>query len=156
MNAIHTIHQQLRELGAIFDVAYYEDNVWQAAMEGQAVFDIEYDAAFHRLAISSRIGALPGASASHLRAALERYNIGWWETGGVRMALDENRREVVLMFEMASSELHATTLPEVLANLAAIHAAWREFLRCDEQDEVPFLIGASAGFRCPASSPSVR
>lgn len=126
------IHQLMCEIGPATGAQQVtgsaEDRLWQVVLDGEAVFDLEYDAAFERVVISARIGALPRARREQVCTLFLNVNFAWRETDGVRIAVDPRTDGIVMMFEMPVSVLGLARLCTVLCNLRAKLNAWRQIV----------------------------
>ncbi len=126
------IHQLMCEIGPMLGArqvtAGPSPDFWQIVFDPETAFDLEYDAGFERVVLSSRIAKLQDDRRMQICELLLQVNFGWRETGGVRMALDRRTQYVVMMFEMPLASLQLSQLGTVLANLAGKHRIWRQMM----------------------------
>ena len=132
MSPCEHIHQLMCEVGPAVGAQQVtgsaEDGFWQVVLNPEAVFDLEHDAAFERVMISARVGALQPARREQVCTLLLNVNFAWRETGGVRIAVDPRTDGVVMLFEMPLSVLDLARLCTVLGNLRDKLQAWRQLL----------------------------
>ena len=110
-------------------IAYEGGGAWQVDLDEGRYLDVEYDDSLRRLVITGGIGAAAEHARPALYETLLQYNFIWTETGGVRMAVDASTNQVVMMFEVAVSELDTSKLAMVLGNMAASQRGWQEIVR---------------------------
>lgn len=116
-------------LGARQVTAGPSPDFWQIVFDPETVFGLEYDAGLERAVFSSRIAKLQDHCRLQICELLLRFNFGWRETGGVRMALDWRTQDVVvMMFEMPLASLQLSQLCTVLENLASKQRVWRQVM----------------------------
>ena len=101
---------------------------WFVTLEGDCVFDIEYDDAQARVVVTSVVAEVPAAARQHVYEMLLQYNYLWTDTGGLRMALAGTPGPVVMMVEMAVPGLAPAWLCRVLTNMRNALHAWRQAL----------------------------
>jgi hypothetical protein len=101
----------------------------------------DYDEPGRRLVLSADVGRPAEAGRLGLYGLLLRYNNRWAETGGVRMALDEEAGTIVQLFDLPVADLDLARLGTVVINFVGTLKAWREIVaRADSGPamEAPF------------------
>ena len=110
-------------------MAYTDRDAWLLSWDGDTMLDLEHDPAADRVVLAGGIWTPADAARPRVCEMLLQYNYIWTETGGLRMALDGQPGQVVLMFELPATQLNVSRLSTVLVNMVGVQRAWRELLR---------------------------
>lgn len=138
--AVDCLVREAAALAGPAPVSAYDDRAaWLVDLDGESLFDLEYDAVQGRMVIAGGICDVPEAARPAVYQALLQYNYIWTETGGLRMALDGMPGQAVLMHELAVQGLGPQRLCEVLGNMARVQRAWRTLLGRMEGGETASL-----------------
>lgn len=123
-------------------LAFEEVGTWELDFDERTALLVDWNAANDSLVLSGVIARPhPAREAAYHRVMLE-YNYQWQQTSGVRMAIDPDGGEAVLIYEMPVAQADPAQLETVVGNLHALLRHWRDALQSegggDGGDRIPF------------------
>ena len=122
------IQQLILELGPTTDEI---DEVQEEGSAAWTIFfadssvGIDYVEEQDKLVLSSSVGRLPEGDREKSYQFLLFYNNAWDQTGGVKMALESEDGDVLMMLDLNASLMDLNTLRDILIRFAEKSVAWR-------------------------------
>lgn len=122
----------MREIGPRLDLAevteFEEQGTWTLVVDDETVLFADYDGNGREvLVLSAEAGRPPEVGRLALHELMLRYNDGWRETGGVRLALDGDG-VVVQLFDLPLPGLDLGRLEGVVTGFVGMLRGWREIV----------------------------
>ena len=124
--------------------AYDDRPAWLVVLGDGSMLDVEYDPRTERLVFTGAIHDMQDLRRIDIYEMFLQYNYLWPETGGVRVALDGNPGQALLMVDKPVLGLGAAVLARLLQQLSAMLSAWREILGAAAAPEQADLAGLEA------------
>jgi hypothetical protein len=119
----------MTELGPVLNplsISYFSgDNTWAVQLDEETGVLVDFVADQGKFVLHCELGAPPAGDRFTLYELLLRYNYHWNDTGGGRMALDENGGNVVFLFESSAHDMDVTQLTTILRNFHDAALAWK-------------------------------
>ncbi|MBB5037699.1 type III secretion system chaperone [Prosthecobacter dejongeii] len=123
------LNHLLTQIGPQMDldevIAHHEDHLWLLQGGDDVLIEIIWVEERETLVFSAIIGSVPEENLAILMPLLLNYNYAWEATGGARMALDPNDREVVLLLDSPAASMDLPMMQAILGNLLEIVPQWR-------------------------------
>lgn len=116
--------------------AHSEDPVWEILVDDDSALMIELDAARDMLVVSAGLGALVRTDKAAVYELFLRYADHWEATGGLRLALESEGDDLLLIRDVAAPGLDASRLAAGLAEFAARAHAWRDIVSTNDAQHV--------------------
>lgn len=104
------------------------EGAWTVAFEDDIACLVECVGDPACIALSIDLGKPPGHRTAEVHAAVLSYNLLWRETGGARIGLAGDERELVLMREFAASDVDDDMLLPAVTRLADVGGWWAGFV----------------------------
>lgn len=131
----------MTELGPVLDplgLSYFPgDNTWSVQLDEETGVLVEFLAEQGKFVLHCELGTPPAGDRFTLYELLLRYNYHWNDTGGGRMALDENGGNVVFLFESSAHDMDVTQLTTILRNFHDAALAWRIVVQEAGRNQTP-------------------
>ena len=108
------IEEIQEEAGAAWTVFFADSTVGIDYVEDQ-----------DKLVLSSGVGRLPEGDREKSYQFLLFYNNAWDQTGGIKMALESEEGDVLMMLDLNASFLDLNTLRDILLRFEEKAVAWR-------------------------------
>jgi len=106
-------------------VTRHSETEWFVLLEDGSRIDMELDKQVPRLVLSADIGSIPRENRDVFMEQLLAYNYLWNVHGGLYLALDGVRKQIVLMLPLPLQEVTVPFLTNVLANFHGSIQVWR-------------------------------
>ncbi len=120
---INTMLAKIGERLDVLEIATFEETQsWMIAIdeETEDSLSLDYDERTGKLFIVANIGAPPDDKRLETFEYLLAYNLAWFETDGVRMALDRDEGEILQIHDVTMHDLSADRLGTVLENFLVL------------------------------------
>lgn len=147
MDSFEHIRTMMSELGPMLKLAevteFSEEATWLLIVNEDTTLVADYDADEDRLYLSADVAAPPAEQRLEIYETLLQYNLGFRETGGMRMSLDGPGGTVVQSCDLLAHGLELDTLLTVVTNFTEKLFLWREQVRSgivsdSSNDDKPF------------------
>jgi hypothetical protein len=119
----------MTELGPLLELEevteFTEDQSFSLLIDDETPVTADYDEAHRRILLSAEVGAPPEDKRYKAYEFLLQYNLLWFETGGLHMALDGPDGSVVQMMEIPATDLDVTALGSTLSRFVESLKAWQ-------------------------------
>ncbi|NJN47762.1 MAG: type III secretion system chaperone [Candidatus Competibacteraceae bacterium] len=110
-------------------VVYREDQAtWLFGFDETTIVAVIHDADQHRLVLQLELGSVPFDRQHSVYDLLLRYNFMWRESGGARMALDDEAN-VTFLFECPLFDLDAAQLQTIIGNFVHQGVQWFQLIQ---------------------------
>jgi hypothetical protein len=128
----------IEEVAPLLDperVVYREEQAtWLFGFDETTIVAIIHDADQHRLVLQLDLGPVPFDQQHSNYELLLRYNFIWRETGGARMALDEEAN-VIFLFECPLFDLNTAQLQTIIDNFVHQGVHWHQLIQQPPQSQ---------------------
>ncbi len=115
-----------------------EDRNWAIQFSDQSIVMLEWVEDPDRVVLTSLLGVPSESMQLSVYETLLCYNLLWKDTGGVKMALSGPGGELVVIYELFSSDLTLNELQTVLTNFVSIAQIWTVYVTGEsEQPGMP-------------------
>ena len=135
MSFLQVVGQLMQEIGPLIDrvmaIEWDEDSRWAIALSEETVLIVDYETEPERLVIWSEVTSIRDEGKVETLEGLLRFNALWQETGGTRMALND-QNGVLLIYDLPLHDLHVSALAAAVENLADSCEMWRNLLLAEE------------------------
>ena len=125
------LHLVMMELGPaspeIVQLVTDESGNWGVLLDDQTQVHLSLRDAPTRLELAAIVGTLP-EEAPEVMAMLLTFNLMSHETGGARMALSADERDVYLMMDLPEAAVDLPGLQSALQTFAGLAQTWRSYL----------------------------
>ncbi len=105
-----------------------EDRNWAVQFSDESIVMLEWVEGPDRVVLTSLLGAPSESMQLSVYETLLCYNLLWKDTGGVKMALSGPGGELVVIYELFSTELTLNELQTVLTNFVSIAQIWTVYV----------------------------
>ncbi len=105
-----------------------EDKNWAIQFSDQSIVMLEWVADPDRVVLTSILGVPSESMQLSVYETLLCYNLLWKDTGGVKMALSGPGGELVVIYELFSTDLMLNDLQTVLTNFVSISQIWSVYV----------------------------
>jgi len=139
-NHVHDLVQEIGSSSELAEVYADESNLaWSFVFPDGLVLAMDLDEEEGRITFSAEVDEARADRSAQTLELLLRYNYLWHETGGVRMALDGEGGQVLMIYDFSAAELDLPKFVSVLESLADKARAWKQALASNgaPQAEVP-------------------
>lgn len=115
-------------LSDIQTVIQSEDRNWAVQFSDDSIVMLEWVEGPDRVVLTSLLGAPSESMQLSVYETLLCYNLLWKDTGGVKMALSGPGGELVVIYELFSTDLTLNELQTVLTNFVSIAQIWTMYV----------------------------
>jgi hypothetical protein len=133
----------MEEIGPIMSeieaVIQSEEKNWAIQFDDQSIVMLEWIENPDRLVLTAMLGTPTDSMQLSVYETLLCYNLLWKDTGGVKMALSGPGGELVLLYELFSSNLALNELQTVLTNFVSIAQVWSVYVTGESDQAAPAL-----------------
>lgn len=105
-----------------------EDMNWAIQFSDQSIVMLEWVEDPDRVVLTSLLGVPSESMQLSVYETLLCYNLLWKDTGGVKMALSGPNGELVVIYELFSTDLTLNDLQTVLTNFVSIAQIWTVYV----------------------------
>lgn len=130
----------MMELGpaspSIHQVVKDESGNWGVLLDDAIQVHLSLREAPARVELATLVGTLP-ENAAEVASMLLMFNLLSHETGGARMALNPDERDVFLLADLPEAAVDLPGLETALLSLAQLATTWRGFLSAAHAGELP-------------------
>ncbi len=119
-----------------------EDKNWAIQFSDQAIVMLEWAENPDRVVLTSLLGAPSESMQLSVYETLLCYNLLWKDTGGVKMALSGPGGDLVVIYELFSTDLTLGELQTVLTNFVSIAQIWTVYVTGESEQPGMSLPGA--------------
>ncbi len=119
-----------------------EDKNWAIQFSDQAIVMLEWGEDPDRVVLTSLLGAPSESMQLSVYETLLCYNLLWKDTGGVKMALSGPGGDLVVIYELFSTDLTLGELQTVLTNFVSIAQIWTVYVTGESEQPGMPLPGA--------------
>jgi hypothetical protein len=132
MSPAESVRHIVHEAAALLGLPAAADDggraAWRIDYDAATTIEVELEPLLNRAVLSCRIAEVPLDARHDIHEVLLEYNAAWRVTGGLRMALTDERTWASLLLDVPAAELHTSLLADLLSNIASICGAWRFIL----------------------------
>ncbi|MEZ5582383.1 MAG: type III secretion system chaperone [Candidatus Competibacteraceae bacterium] len=129
MSHFERMRTLMTELGPLLELEevteFTEDQSFGLLVDDDTPITADYDEAHSRILLSAEVAAPPEDKRHAVYEMLLQYNLLWFETGGLHMALDGPAGSVVQMMVIPATDLNITTFGSILSRFIESLKAWR-------------------------------
>ncbi|MCM0045191.1 MAG: type III secretion system chaperone [Burkholderiaceae bacterium] len=129
---LHRMHIMMEEIGpfmpSIEAVIQSEEKNWAIQFDDQSIVMLEWAEKPDRVVLTAMLGAPSESMQLSVYETLLCYNLLWKDTGGVKMALSGPGGELILLYELFSTDLTLNELQTVLTNFVSIAQVWSVYV----------------------------
>jgi hypothetical protein len=133
----------MEEIGPIMSeieaVIQSEEKNWAIQFDDQSIVMLEWIENPDRVVLTAMLGTPTESMQLSVYETLLCYNLLWKDTGGVKMALSGPGGELVLLYELFSSNLALNELQTVLTNFVSIAQVWSVYVTGESDQAAPAL-----------------
>ena len=119
-----------------------EDKNWAIQFSDQSIVMLEWAEDPDRVVLTSLLGAPSESMQLSVYETLLCYNLLWKDTGGVKMALSGPGGDLVVIYELFSTDLTLGELQTVLTNFVSIAQIWTVYVTGESEQPGMTLPGA--------------
>ena len=105
-----------------------EEKNWAIQFEDQSIVMLEWAESPDRVVLTAMLGIPSETMQLSVYETLLCYNLLWKDTGGVKMALSGPGGELVLLYELFTTNLNRNELQTVLINFVSIAQVWSVYV----------------------------
>lgn len=115
-----------------------EDKNWAIQFSDQSIVMLEWVETPDRIVLTALLGTPSESMQTSVYETLLCYNLLWKDTGGVKMALSSPGGDLVVIYELFSTDLSLGEFQTVLTNFVSIAQIWTMYVTGEnEQPGVP-------------------
>ncbi len=122
----------MEEIGPVMPsieaVIQSEEKNWAIQFDDQSIVMLEWAEKPDRVVLTAMLGAPSESMQLSVYETLLCYNLLWKDTGGVKMALSGPGGELILLYELFSTDLTLNELQTVLTNFVSIAQVWSVYV----------------------------
>ena len=118
-----------------------EEKNWAIQFDDQSIVTLEWAEKPERVVLTSMLGVPSESMQLSVYETLLCYNLLWKDTGGVKMALSGPGGELVLLYELFTSDLSVNELQTVLSNFVSIAQVWSVYVTGENDQPATNLPG---------------
>ena len=127
----HNIKTIMGQIGPLLDleqvVAFEEENNWILFFTPQLSVDIEYAENLHSVVITADLMSIDHTTEKKIYELLLEYNFLCIQTGGIRVAIDRARSQLVFMLTL-KADMDLAHFCSVIGSFKELLMKWRSFL----------------------------
>lgn len=144
------IHNMVSSLGAtmedVQEVGRLDSTQWAVVFGSGANVLLDWADAPPRVLLSSLLGRPHPVRCQHVYETLLAFNSLWADGNGTWLALNGTEGEVMLMYELPSTDVTLDALQEAVSGMSMLAAAWGEFVMADPDSSraPPMMFGVAA------------
>jgi hypothetical protein len=134
------VEQLLTEAAALLDadeLTQFEHKEWLFFFEDNIEIDITYDAIMQRLVVCCDVSLFPVHNKLDILEFLLSYNYIWTAHGGVRTAMDKERKQVALLLDIPLSVLSVQFFVTIVENFIELVKSLRIVCKKTTQSSIP-------------------
>lgn len=136
----------MEEIGPVMPsieaVIQSEEKNWAIQFDDQAIVMLEWAEKPDRVVLTAMLGTPSESMQLSVYETLLCYNLLWKDTGGVKMALSGPGGELILLYELFSTDLNLNELQTVLTNFVSIAQVWSVYVTGESEQPVGSLPGS--------------
>lgn len=122
----------MEEIGPVMPsieaVIQSEEKNWAIQFDDQTIVMLEWAEKPDRVVLTAMLGTPSESMQLSVYETLLCYNLLWKDTGGVKMALSGPGGELILLYELFSTDLTLNELQTVLTNFVSIAQVWSVYV----------------------------
>lgn len=136
----------MEEIGPVMPsieaVIQSEEKNWAIQFDDQSIVMLEWAEKPDRVVLTAMLGTPSESMQMSVYETLLCYNLLWKDTGGVKMALSGPGGELILLYELFSTDLTLNELQTVLANFVSIAQVWSVYVTGESEQPVGSVPGS--------------
>lgn len=133
MTNLEQIERLVQGLGPVLDPVAIdfaeEERIWGIEMEEDLAVIIQFDEQKNCLVLSCELESPPEDDRTSLYETLMQLNYHWEVTGGIRMAIDGPRGNIVQLFEIGADDLDIQKLSTLVGAFSGTARVWRRIIQ---------------------------
>lgn len=137
----------MEEIGPVMPsieaVIQSEEKNWAIQFDDQSIVMLEWADKPDRVVLTSMLGSPTESMQLSVYETLLCYNLLWKDTGGVKMALSGPGGELILLYELFSTDLTLNELQTVLTNFVSIAQVWSVYVTGESEQPAVGLPSAT-------------
>lgn len=136
----------MEEIGPVMPsieaVIQSEEKNWAIQFDDQSIVMLEWAEKPDRVVLTAMLGTPSESMQLSVYETLLCYNLLWKDTGGVKMALSGPGGELILLYELFSTDLTLNELQTVLSNFVSIAQVWSVYVTGESEQPVGSVPGS--------------